>query len=214
MTDYNLTEEYKRGRDALARVSEWTQNIHRVPQADPFTPPTPVRGPETPLPSTSRRKASRPPSINSSRHPPLRETGPSAAPQTGVYGVRSGPQVFPSPSHPFLFVNGEFRPPPGWRSQAPRLPRWDNRSVTQAPQMQSVGPHFHSSAQGQNGYVYPFLFPSVYGPVVYRLEPIPEQSPYSKHARSTKFSFLKRLLARMGWFRRRSRGTNEGVTRQ
>ncbi|KAJ7435652.1 hypothetical protein B0H11DRAFT_2113204 [Mycena galericulata] len=219
MTDDNLTEEAYQRR-LHARISEWSQNTRRVPQADPFTPLTPVNEAYPPLPSTGHPKTSLPRSLNGRRRPPPRET--STAPQTGIYGDRRpGP-----PPHPHLFVD----PHTGCRSQAPRPPLWGDHSVAQAPQMQFVGPNF----QGQNGYVYPGLPPPVYRPVVYhpppgsireqspyarRTEfsppgPIREQSPYPHHARSTMCYFLKRLLGCVGWFRRRSRGTTEGVTRR
>ncbi|KAJ7194878.1 hypothetical protein GGX14DRAFT_678053 [Mycena pura] len=117
MTEYDFSEEaYRRHLDTQARISRWADATGRVPQADPFTPPTPATHTrEVPPNSRERDRDRRRARSNTGdrdhrRHrdrsppPPLpppggdrsRSSGPlrprTAPPKGDVYGMQQPPQ--------------------------------------------------------------------------------------------------------------------------
>ncbi|KAJ7022219.1 hypothetical protein C8F04DRAFT_1194709 [Mycena alexandri] len=151
MTEYDFSEEaYKRHFETQARISKWTQSTQRLPQADPFTPPTPVnvKG-HAPLPSESKHhrsrssdpdKKSRRDSSRRRRSPPpplplerSRSSGPrprTAPPRGDVYGVQQpAPQpYYPAPGQPH-YAPQYFSAPPVPQPQSHNR----SRSSSQVP---------------------------------------------------------------------------------
>ncbi|KAJ7288874.1 hypothetical protein C8J57DRAFT_1281466 [Mycena rebaudengoi] len=101
MTEYDYSEEgYQRHLATQSRIATWVDRTQSVPQANPFTPPTPAAGQPQPLPhdsdrgrkrrsSTGKHKtrdAAPPPPMPLRMDPPPR---PRTAPPRGdVYGVQ------------------------------------------------------------------------------------------------------------------------------
>ncbi|KAJ7110281.1 hypothetical protein C8R43DRAFT_166532 [Mycena crocata] len=163
MTEYDFSPEaYNRHLETQARIARWTHSTHRVPQADPFAPPTSAN-PAASLPHNSSlpphstphrrrtrssdrshsRKTSPPPPLPLHQPPkratPVRsQTAPPKGDIYGVYGAPQPPQSQPQPYYPTAYVSapaaggGYFTLPPP-PPQPPQPPQHRRSRSTSHP---------------------------------------------------------------------------------